>query len=47
MMFAKTTMFSLLVTAALIGGVASFAEEGDLMLDQVSENSSEIVGFWV
>jgi hypothetical protein len=42
MIFAKTTIVSLLVTAALLGGVASFAEEGDLMLDQVSL-PSEIV----
>ena len=39
MVFAKKTIVSLLVTAALISGVASFAEEGDLMLmDKVSSH---------
>ena len=36
MIFTKKTMLSLLMTAALVGSVAAFAEEGDLMLDQVS-----------
>lgn len=38
MSFAKSMIVSLLVIAALVGSVASFAEEGDIMLDQVSSH---------